>query len=177
MAHYRVAKFIDSIEPLNPPPGYSAYAGYIGGDTPHVLSDQQWDDLGAVRKIPIFVRSQIVGRQGGIEDAFNALRQLYHLRVPKQSIVIYDRETNSDADATQGFGDVMHWADYFAMPYGSKDNIFAHPALDGIWIADPTGVPHMFNHPGVNATQYDTHENFDESEIKLWVLMQRVKIW
>jgi len=168
----RIAKVGDASKPVDfPPRDIHGVAGYIGGDTPHVWTDKDWQKFADYRKLPIFVRSQTVGYAGGRADAFDALQALFALGVPHHSAVVYDRETNLDKEATQAFGDVMHWANYTVWPYGSKDNLFSHPALDGYFVADPTNVPHMYTgHSDVMMTQYleDDGRGFDESEIRLW---------
>jgi len=160
-------------------PATHVIAGYIGGDTPHVWSDLEWHrpEFDGYRKLPIFVRSTDVGLAGGREDAFTALHTLYHLRIPKGTAVVYDRETSTDKDGTQGFINVMSWAGYGTMPYGSKDNILDHPAGNGLWVADPTNVAHMYKHAGVNATQYQFSQTYDLSVVKFWFVEREIGVW
>lgn len=175
--NFRMVKIADASDPRGVPTGVSVVAGYIGGDTPHVWQDRDWDKFPMYKKVPIFVRSQTVGATGGESDAFLALDALYRLKVPHQTVVVYDRETNTDKEATQAFGDVLHWARYYVMPYGSTGNLFEHPALDGYWVADPTNTPHMYNHPLVRMTQYEEQNGYDYSECKFWVVEQRMRAW
>lgn len=176
----RIAKMADASKPALPlPSGFGAVAGYIGGDTPHVWTAADWDKFPGMRKVPIFVRSGNAGAAGGEADGWAALHELYKLGVPKHTIVVYDRETSSDAAGTAAFGAVVQWAGYFVVTYGSKDNLFTHPGLNGYWIADPTGKPHMYDRSGVVATQYleDDGRGYDESEVKFWVYEGRIKPW
>lgn len=181
--HYRVVKMADASNPealKAVAAGASIIAGYIGGDTPHVWSESDWrrSEFRTLKKLPIFVRSQVVGETGGLADGWTALQTLYNLGVPKNTYVVYDRETNTDKEATTAFGNVITWGGYLAMTYGSRDNLFSHPGLNGYWVADPTGVPHMNDHPGVNATQYvEDQGGFDYSEFKFWAAEFRLKVW
>lgn len=178
--HFRLLRMKDASNPeglnLNTN-GVSVVAGYIGGDTPHVWSEADWRRFPGVKKLPIFVRSQVVGLNGGKADGFLALEALYRLGVPKNTLVIYDRETNTDAEATHGFGEVLQWVGYKVATYGSRDNLFSHPSLNGYWVADPTGSPHMYDHPGVNITQYAIGNGFDYSEAKFWTVETEMKVW
>jgi hypothetical protein len=182
MHHFRLVKMEDASNPnaLKNVSGAAIVAGYIGGDTPHVWSDDDWhrSEFNSKKKIPIFVRSNDVGTAGGRSDGFLALEQLYHLGVPHHTIVVYDRETNTDIEATRAFNSVLIWGSYRPVPYGSKDNLFAHPAPYGYWVADYTNKPHIYDHPGVEITQWtDAGPDFDLSEVKFWVYEQWMQTW
>jgi len=159
-----------------------AVAGYIGGDTPNIWPDNSsgWKrkEFTGLKKLPIFVRSTVVGASGGKADAFTALESLYALSVPHGSAVIYDRESNTDTEATAAFNEVMQWAEYKPMPYGSTGNIFKHPAPFGYWVDDPTGQPHMYTGGNdVRITQYSNLGDYDLSEIHHWVFDRYLKVW
>ena len=180
LQHVRVALIGDTSKPAHPlPPGFEAVAGYIGGDTPHVWTPQDWLKFRHDRKLPIFVRSQTVGAKGGLDDGFAALEALYELGVPKGTYVAYDRETSTDTAATGIFNEVIRWGGYYSLVYGSKDNIFQHPAPYGYWVADYTGTPHMYPHSGVVMTQYTNGDaqGFDENEMRWWAFIDRLKEW
>ena len=180
LTHVRVALIADTSKPTQlPPHEFGAVAGYIGGDTPHVWTPADWRKFPHDRKLPIFVRSTVVGAQGGLDDGFAALEALYELGVPKGSYVAYDRETNTDVQGTHAFNGVVHWGGFYPLPYGSKGNIFDHPAPYGYWVADYTGTPHMYPHSGVVMTQYTNGDaqGWDENEMKLWAFLERVKEW
>lgn len=175
-----LVKMADASKPHVLPKDTHIVAGYIGGDTPHVWTDKEWERFHGIKKLPIFVRSNVVGSVGGKQDGFTALEALYALKVPQGSAVVYDRETNTDRDATIAFGQILSWAHYYVFPYGSKGNLFDHPSLNGYWVADPTGHPHMYDHPRVVATQFqfDATNGFDFSEVDYWAASMRIKaVW
>ena len=179
--HFRMVRMGDTSNPEQRnkiTQGCAIVAGYIGGDTPHVWSNDDWrlPEFRKMKKLPIFVRSQVVGTAGGKADGFLALERLYDLKVPKGTIVCYDRETNDDVDGSIAFASVVDWGGYHHLNYGSVDNIFKHPSP---WfVADPTDTPHMYNKEGVEATQYVFDQGgFDYSEVKFWVAETRLKVW
>lgn len=176
-ATFRVAKIADTSKPVYPlPSSIHAVAMYIGGDTPHVATVGDWQKFPKDRKLPMFVRSTVVGRDGGEADGWDAVKKLRDLGVPKGSVCVYDRETNTDAEGTQAFGNILHYVGFECWPYGSTGNIFEHPALNGYFVADPTSVPHMYDHPDVMMTQFEwnTPKGWDESEIRLWQLLHKL---
>ena len=158
--------------------GCQIIAGYIGGDTPHVWTEEDWHrpEFTGFKKLPIFVRSNAVGSVGGKADGFTALEALFTLGVPIGSAVVYDRETNEDAEGSAAFDEVLNWVGYHPIQYGSMDNIFKHPSP---WFpADPTGTPHIVDRNGVEMTQYiDDQGGYDYSEVKFWVVERRLKVW
>lgn len=179
--HFRMVRMGDTSNPEQRQKiaaGCAIVAGYIGGDTPHTWNDGDWrlPEFKTLKKLPIFVRSQVVGTAGGKADGFLALEALYRLNVPKGTLVCYDRETNTDADASIAFASVVEWGGYHHLIYGSKDNLFSHPSP---WfVADPTDIPHMYPRDGVEMTQYvEDQGGFDYSEVKFWVAETRLKVW
>jgi hypothetical protein len=50
-----VKMFDARVPPASAPAGYRAVAGYIGGDTPHVWTDDEWKRFGSLPKLPIWV--------------------------------------------------------------------------------------------------------------------------
>ncbi len=154
-------------------PGYSAVAGYIGGDTPHVWTQAEWGRFKGVPKLPIFVNN-ISGddRATGRLDGFKVLNLLYDLGVQPGTAVAYDLETRIVPERTRGFRSVIEWAGFRAWIYGSRSTLFANPAID-YWVADYTGLPHWPSRP-TRACQYKAgvhtpgEPDIDVSCIRLW---------
>ena len=165
----RPRKMFDASQPpASAPPGYSAVAGYIGGDTPHVWTGAEWRRFGKLRKLPIWVRSNPsqVNAEG---DAFGALERLFELRVPRGTTVAVDLETSVDGDYVRTFRRVMRWAGFYAWVYGSASTVFRNPPADGYWVADYAGRgPFMYRHKMVKATQYANGQHYDSSLVKFW---------
>jgi hypothetical protein len=168
--------FDASTPPEHAPDGMLAVAGYIGiagapgePDTPHIWTYEEWRRFPKLKKLPIFTRSDPASAHPHA-DAFNALRALFGLGVPRGSDVGWDLETAVNADYLRAVCQVMHWAGYRVWPYGSASTVFGNPACDGYWVADWTGVPHMHDHAEVRATQWKGGPGlaYDSSVIHWW---------
>ncbi len=163
-----VKMFDASQPPASAPPGYSAVAGYIGGDTPHVWTESEWQRFEKLHKLPIWVRSDPASVNAEA-DAFGALQRLYELRVPRGITVVMDLETAVDGAYVHKFHSVMNWAGFYAWVYGSAATVFNNPAADGYWVADWAGKgPFMYQHRMVKATQYATGAGYDSSLVLHW---------
>ena len=163
-----VKMFDASTPPASAPGGYRAVAGYIGGDTPHVWTDAEWKRFHALRKLPIWVRSDPTAVDAKT-DAFAALEGLYALRVPRGITVALDLETAVDGAYVNVFHSVMRWAGFYVWVYGSASTVFGNPAADGYWVADYAGKgPFMYDHQMVKGTQYANGSHYDSSLVKYW---------
>lgn len=162
------------------PPGMSspAVAGYIGGAAAHVWTREEWDRFPDAKKLPVFVASgAVTGKEGDPEgEAFQCLRALRNLRVPKQAVAL-DMEMAVQPGYVRKFGGILAWAGYFTWVYGSKDFVFKNPALHGYWVADYTGVPHIAAGEHVRATQWEAGATFDQSDVKWWAFTHRLTRW
>lgn len=168
-----VVKIYDASNPGTLPAGFDVVAGYIGGNTPHVWTPDQWASFGKRKKLPIWVYT---GR-GGLNDAQEAARQLYELKVPKGIPVVYDMETIVDPVNVQHFAGFMAWIGYRTWPYGSASTIFKNPACSGYWVADYVDYPFMYPGRQVRATQYQNGVSYDRSLLKPWQYYNVLKAW
>jgi len=164
-----------STPPPNVPPGFDAAAGYIGGDTPHVWTRDEWARLGKLPKLPIWVQSVPTTAARAQAEAFVALEQLYHIGCPTGHAVALDLETAVDPAYVTAFGAVMRWAGFRTWVYGSRSTVFGNPALDGYWVADYTGAPHFPAGPTVRACQWQAGKLIDRSVIRWW--QWRYRLW
>lgn len=165
-----------STPPTPHPTGYDAAAGYIGGDTPHIWTLQEWRQLGSTAKLPIWVQDGPQPSHAEAE-AFTALERLYEIGCPRGSTVALDLETSATA-ATQAyvktFHSVMQWAGFYVWVYGSRSTVFTNPPCDGYWVADYTGQPHFAAGPSVRATQWTSGPAVDKSVVKYWSWRNRL---
>lgn len=159
--------FDASTPPASAPAGYKAVAGYIGGDTPHVWTAEEWARFDGLKKLPIWVTSNPGATAGVKNDAFMALEQLYELGVPKGAAVALDFETAVDQYYAATFQNVLGWAGFKMWLYGSASTLFQNVGFN-YWVADYTGNPFIYNHSGVRATQYESGQAYDSSLIKQW---------
>jgi len=82
-----------STPPPSPPRWYCA-AGYIGGDTPHVWTREEWEAQPAPARLPIWTRTNAPDEvQAGRDDAAAVLEALRALGVPPGATVAVDTET------------------------------------------------------------------------------------
>jgi hypothetical protein len=163
-----------SSPPAVPPAGFDAAAGYLGGDTPHIWTVDEWRRLDRLPKLPIWVRSDPGTPAQGESDALIALHRLYQIGAPRGITVALDLEEAVDPPFTERFGSVMHWAGFYVWPYGSRDFIFRNPPLDGYWVADFTGTPHFAAGANVRATQWEAGPVLDRSVVKWWSWRRRL---
>lgn len=124
------------------PKGYSAVAGYIGGDTPHVWTAEQWTQFKGIPKLPIYVDDFKTGYAAGQADGWDCLQKLFALGVPKRVAIAYDIETSKDSARAHGFRSVLNWAGFTVWLYGSKNTVASIPFFD-YWVADYTGKAHF----------------------------------
>jgi len=140
----------DAAFPPASPPKWEAVAGYIGGNTPHVWTDQEWARQQARWRLPIFTRSHDGDPSA---DAAHAVRWMTAHHVPKGVCVALDFETRVDATYLHAFDAAIIRAGWKAMVYGSKQAVLRNPKPSGgYWAAEWTNVPHLV--PGTAATQY-----------------------
>lgn len=161
--------FDASTPPESAPIGYKAVAGYIGGDTPHVWSRAEWKRFSNLRKLPIFVRSNLGAN--GQDDAVMALQRLYQIGCPPGSRVAWDMETSVQVDYLLDVFKVMRFFGYYVWVYGSASTVFSNPVCNGYWVADfKDGSPFMYPIRSARATQYKPGQVFDSSTIRAWQL-------
>lgn len=141
----------DVSDPKGAVTGYDVAGGYIGGNTPHVWTAEQWAEQPARFRNYIWVYD---GGTAAIAAAANAVSALEALHVPKPAIVTLDMETGVNPDWVNTFADKIHSEGWATMVYGSPGTVFRNPPRSGYWVADPTGHPHMYEHPHTRATQW-----------------------
>lgn len=171
--------FDASTPPLGMPQHTRIVFGYIGGDTPHVWTKQEWARFGKRRKVPIFVPKVAVGGASKASvDAYVILRRLYELRVPKGNPVVMDMENNISAAYLRAVRDILHWYGYRVWVYGSLNHVFSNPMCDGYFVADwSRNKPFIYHHNGVVATQWKSEGAIDRDAVRFWVGMFTLKPW
>lgn len=124
-----------SVPPASRPHLY-AIAGYIGGDTPHVWTPQEWDGQPAQFRLPVFTaanREDIACAAG--EDAWEIRAALAALSVPVRFTVAVDIETR--VYGTYLLALSAYLAPRPLMAYGSLSTLLRCPLTSGgRWAAD-----------------------------------------
>lgn len=149
--------------------------GYFGGPRAfNVWTPDQWFAFRGQPKIPMWVAG--TGPKNGTDDGTAAVRALRALGVPRGKVTLVDMETGKDRTYLEAYGDELKAAGYKTWVYGSVSTLFGNPQLNGYAVADPTGVMHMYPHPGVRMTQWAFGPLFDQDVIREW-LMQQDDLW
>jgi hypothetical protein len=176
----QMSKLIEIADAANPSAGIAkgvqGVAGYIGGDAAHVWTTAEWGRFNGLKKLPIFVRSSMVGHSA-FDDAFTALHALFDLKVPHGTALALDLETAVDSAYVNQFGDIIQWAGYHVWPYGSTSTLFKNPPRDGYWVAFPDGKPVEFSHKNVRMTQFAFQGSRDVSVVTELAWIRRLKAW
>lgn len=162
-----------STPPINLPPDTKVVCGYIGGGTPHVWTNNEWNRYRNVKRLPIWVNN---GTSGSVQ-AFQCLMQMYERSIPRKSRIVLDMETTVDSIIVSSFYSVMHYFGFKVWTYGSASTVLRNPPCDGYWVADWTGTPHMYPGKMVRATQYESGQLWDRSVIKTWVYRFARSVW
>lgn len=158
---YRLRKMYDESTPVVPPSGFDIAAGYIGGDTPHVWSDKEWDAQPVAYRLPIFVRDHAGDPTA---DANETLAWLHSHRVPKGVCVALDFETRIDSWYVHVYDNLVSGDGYKVLLYGSESSVLSNPKPSGgYWIASWNGNPNLID--GSPAHQYENREPYDYSVV------------
>ena len=158
----------DASTPPESPPEVDCVCIYIGGDTPHVWTDEEIAAQKARYRLPIWVRSnpQVANP---LADAQATLGWLTAHGAPPGCSVMLDLETAVAVNYVTEYADHLAEASYKTLPYGSSSTIFDNPKCDGYFIdepgveqADPRGV----------GTQYAFDGDYDlswiDDSVTLW---------
>lgn len=161
MQAFKLRKMYDESVPTTPPAGFDVAAGYIGGDTPHVWTDKEWNAQPAPYRLPIFVRDH-----GGdpTADAHETILWLESHRVPHGVCVALDFETRVDSGYVHVYDSIVSGHGYKVLLYGSLSTVTNNPMTSGgRWIADWNDDPSLI--PGSPAHQYKNQEPYDFSVV------------
>jgi hypothetical protein len=128
----------DASTPPADPPHWHVVAGYIGGNTPHVWTKQEWDHQHAPFRLPIFTANN---RPDTVEaartDAAVIKRELEALGAEEGVCVALDIETRVFGPYIRELNVIMQ--PWHLMEYGSFSTIIQNPQVSaGRWAADWT---------------------------------------
>jgi hypothetical protein len=128
----------DASHPPVNPPKWHVVAGYIGGNTPYVWSESDWDHQPAPRRLPIWTgagaeNTETAG-QSACSEILHALRAL---SVPTGVSVALDMETDVSPVYAETIGYGLEINSYHLVIYGSADSIDQYPTIfPSLWVAD-----------------------------------------
>lgn len=134
-------------------PRVDVACGYIGGDTPHVWTPQEWAGRPERWRLPIYVRS-FAGN--GAADGAQARGWAQNMRMPAGAVIAYDLEQLQDAPMVNAFKAAI--APYVCMVYGAESFVRANPApwWEAAWNNSPTlDSPSAWGHQYLSTNAYD----------------------
>jgi hypothetical protein len=128
----------DAANPPPDPPHWHVCAGYIGGDTPHVWSIEEWDAQWAPARLPIFTRTNAPDTaEAARADSAEILAKLRELGVPKGSTIAVDTETVIYHAYLKTLSADLAAAGHPLMNYGSLSYVIQNATTSGgRWAAD-----------------------------------------
>jgi hypothetical protein len=143
-------------DPL-PDPGFAFAGCYIGGSSAfRVWPDSELARVAHMPVLPIWVPTPFLDNPR--QTAIQAARRMEQVGVPHHArpfrAMMLDLETVIAPAWVRAFADRFASLGYDTIVYGSISDLFLNPRRTGYAVADPTGHPHMFLHPGVIITQY-----------------------
>jgi len=172
-----ISMFDAAFPPTNPPDPQKvpAAAGYIGGNTPHVWTDAEWDRMPQPYRLPIWTTSH-PDQHNGTVDGVNAAGWMMRHKIPDGCWIALDLETAINTKYVKAFDAEIVKEGYLLSIYGSKDTIYQNPIPSGgYWIADWTGFSHMLSRAVITQWASDTMLKVgwdmnlvDDKVVKLW---------
>jgi Domain of unknown function (DUF1906) len=143
--------------------GYDVAGGYLGGDTPHAWSREQWDAQDARWRCPFWVPWPSVDPRQQAADIVTALR---NLQAPVGTIYFLDVEALNDTAIINAIANDVHASGYLTGVYGSESTVFANPPRSGYLVALWDGLNTLYEHPHAVGKQYRGNV-IDKSGVKV----------
>lgn len=145
------SEMYDASTPPATPPALPVVAFYIGGDTPHVWTDEEIAAQPATFGLPIYVHDGIGGDASAA--AAQVISWLEAHQWEKGAAVAIDTEATQEPVWIADFDAIVSVKGWPVIDYESKGPASSNPLTSGgRWIADWTGTPHLYG--GSVATQY-----------------------
>lgn len=130
----------DASEPPAEPPHWHVAGGYIGGNTPHVWTRDEWKAQPAPYLLPIWTASDREDTAAAAgQDAWDIITALNMLGVPRGVTIAVDTETTVYSRYIPALSDFL-LGQVRLMNYGSFSFVTRNPLTSGgRWAADWTG--------------------------------------
>lgn len=149
-----------------PGPHVDVACGYIGGDTPHIWTTDEWNSRPERWRLPIFVRD---GGGDPRADANWAKGWALAHKQPAGSVIALDFEQRVDAGYVHTFE--FNVQPYTVILYGAQSAVFGNPKPGGgYWVAAWNNSPTL--QPRWDAHQYASNNDYDLS-----VFSDLVRLW
>lgn len=165
--------FDAAFPPLNPYPNAGAVFGYLGGNTPHIWTPDEWRRFQNLKQMGIWVGFNEADPVGHGNDAVQAARSLGWTPngngATRRGIII-DFETEIDPAWIKSYADTVNSGGYDTFVYGSESFVLQNPVRSGRWIALYNDQPNIPADPGALAHQYVADVPWDGTQVDLSVV-------
>lgn len=152
-------------------PGCEACAGYIGGNTPHVWTLDEWKRFQHLVQFPIWVGYQESDASVHGQAAAKAMHDLgWRPNAPRRRACILDFETEINSEWVNGFATEIWNAGYETLVYESESTIQSVPVKEGRWVAAYDGRAVIPAVPGAVAHQYKANVPWESTQVDLSVI-------
>lgn len=151
--------------PTEPYPGAVGAMGYLGGNTPHVWTLDEWLTVQKLAQWPIWVgylENDPVSHAAQAADAAHARGWAPNAR--QRRAILLDFETETDPAWVDAFAAVAWDRGYETMIYGSAAFIEGNPVKEGRWIALYNGQQTIPSIPGAVGHQYKADVPFGHDQ-------------
>jgi len=152
-------------------PGCQAAAGYIGGNTPHVWTAEEWQRFGHLYQFPIYVGA---GRALGTDDGKAAADAMHSMGWrpgdPNRRACVLDMEDDIASNYVNEFAAVLWESGYETLIYESLGALQCNPCKEGVWLADWNGEPDIPAYASVVAHQFAGNVAWDGTQVDLSVV-------
>lgn len=163
--------FDAAFPPGKPYPGAQAVAGYIGGNTPHIWTLDEWLRFQHLVQFPIWVGFNEADPIGHANDAVAAMKRLgWSQNARNKRAVILDFETEIDPGWVNQFAGTINDHGYETMPYGSESTIVSNPSRSGRWVALYDGQMDIPNVTDAIGHQFRADVPWDGTQVDLSVI-------
>jgi hypothetical protein len=169
--------FDASTPPTKPFPGSQIVCGYIGGDTPHVWTADEWNaasNHGALHMLPIYVVSdpKAVDHLTAAKEAANRAHALGWTRHIGR-IIALDSETSDNAAFISQFAHELAREGFATLDYRSISILNSHPSGLSEWAADYSLPPLPSSHRQ-NGFQYAAGIQWDNTRVDVSIFDEDV---
>jgi hypothetical protein len=167
--------FDASRPPSKPFPNTTGVAGYIGGNTPHVWTVDEWNDAsnnGEHRMLPIWVGFHEDAPEEHAREAWKKAVDLGWAQYRHRYIALDMEDDTHDHKWCQIFAGILHENGFKTLEYRSLSAILVDPtpALIDNWVAHWNVNPNLSEAPRTEAFQYTNDVPFDNTVVDLSVI-------
>jgi len=157
--------------PLEPYPGCQGVAGYLGGNTPHVWTLDEWLRFKDLRQLGIWVADLGASAADSGAAAAAAAKALgWRPHAETTRAIVLDLETAVDPAWVNAYANAVEAAGYQTWVYGSESTVVQNPPRAGYWIASWDDVPSLEPIADIVAHQYSANVSWAGTAVDLSVV-------